>query len=250
MLIPDIPDGWKYVVSSLVGGGIAIFVTFLNNRYQLSKDTKSWEKEKLWQGYQKCISNLNLIDGLLTNISTGGEVNYLLKIEDKEKIFTLYSEIYPYLFWIIYNYPNPQSKEIKTLKEIVKKHFSSDVLNILIQELIKLMLNDPRLCQNHKSKIVYTTDRIHESQQQDLIEAVKYIQESIKQLDENYPSDTTADKIKIATEVITQIDNNPTIKERILRAIKAGGVAALEESMNHPAASLIIEGLNGWMEKD
>ena len=136
------------------------------------------------------------------------------------------------------------------MKEIVKKHFSSDVLNILIQELTKLMVNDPRLCQNHKSKIVYTTDRIHESQQQDLIEAVKYIQESIKQLDENYPSDTTADKIKIATEVITQIDNNPTIKERILRAIKAVGVAALEESMNHPAASLIIEGLNGWMEKD
>ncbi len=64
MVIPDIPDGWKYVVSSLVGGGIAIFVTFLNNRYQLSKDTKTWEKEKLWEGYQKCISNLNLQVGV------------------------------------------------------------------------------------------------------------------------------------------------------------------------------------------
>ncbi|WP_287520583.1 hypothetical protein [Okeania sp. SIO2C2] len=44
MVIPDIPDGWKYVISSLVGGSIAIFVTFLNNRHQLSKDTKIWEK--------------------------------------------------------------------------------------------------------------------------------------------------------------------------------------------------------------
>ncbi|NEQ35365.1 MAG: hypothetical protein F6K40_03180 [Okeania sp. SIO3I5] len=59
MIIPDIPDGWKYVVSSLVGGGIAIFVTVLNNSYQLTKDAKTWEKEKLWEGYQKCISNLN-----------------------------------------------------------------------------------------------------------------------------------------------------------------------------------------------
>jgi hypothetical protein len=108
------------------------------------------------------------------------------------------------------------------------------------------MVNDPRLCQNHKSKIVYTTDIIHESQQQDLIEAVKYIQESIKQLDENYPSDTTADKMKIATEIITQIDNNPIRKERILRAIKAGGVAALEESMDHPAGSILIAAFNDW----
>ena len=110
MVIPDIPDGQKYVVSSLVGGGIAIFVTFLNNRYQLSKDTKTWEKEKLWEGYQKCISNLNLIDGLLTNISAEGKVNYVLKIEDREKKFSLYSEIFPDLYQIMYNHPNPKSE--------------------------------------------------------------------------------------------------------------------------------------------
>ncbi|GGA20000.1 hypothetical protein [Okeania sp. KiyG1] len=85
MVIPEIPDAWKYVISSLVGGGIAIFVTFLNNRYQLKKDSKSWEKEKLWEGYQKCISNLNLIDGLLTDLSAGSGVNHVFKIGDREK---------------------------------------------------------------------------------------------------------------------------------------------------------------------
>ncbi|NES90422.1 MULTISPECIES: hypothetical protein [Okeania] len=103
MVIPDIPDGWKYVISSLVGGSIAIFVTFLNNRHQLSKDTKIWEKEKLWEGYQKCISNLNLIDSFWTNLSAESGVNYVLKIEEREKFFTLYSEILPYLYWIICN---------------------------------------------------------------------------------------------------------------------------------------------------
>ncbi|NEQ39188.1 MAG: hypothetical protein F6K40_24220 [Okeania sp. SIO3I5] len=105
MVIPDIPDGWKYVISSLVAGGIAIFVTFLNNRYQLSKDTKIWEKEKLWEGYQKCIYNLNLIDVLWTDLSAEHGINYVFKIEGREKICTLYSEIFPYLYWIIYNHP-------------------------------------------------------------------------------------------------------------------------------------------------
>lgn len=160
MVIPEIPDAWKYVISSLVGGGIAIFVTFLNNRYQLKKDSKSWEKEKLWEGYQKCISNLNLIDCLWTNLSAECEVNYVLKIEDREKNFTLYLEIFPYLYWIIYNYPNPQSEEIKALKEIIgeeeiKTTFQMKKLNFLIsnpkllnpmkQELTQLMVNDPRL---------------------------------------------------------------------------------------------------------
>ena len=242
MTIPDVPDGWKYVISSLVGGGIAIFVTFLNNRHQLSKDTKIWKKEKLWEGYQKCISNLNLIDGLLTNISAEGEVNYVLKKEDRKKIFTLDSEIYPYLYWIMYNHPNPQSKEIQTLKEAVKKRFSFELLILLIQELTKLMVNDPRLFQNHQSKTVYT----NEFQQQDVAEAAKDIQELLKQLDETYPSDTTAGKMKIATEVITQIDNNPTKEQRMLSAIKAGGVTAFEQLLNHPAASFVIAALKDW----
>nr|WP_293096561.1 hypothetical protein [Okeania sp. SIO2F4] len=44
MVIPDIRDGWKYVISSLIGGGMVMFSTFLNNRHQLSKDTNTWEK--------------------------------------------------------------------------------------------------------------------------------------------------------------------------------------------------------------
>ena len=93
-----------------------------------------------------------------------------------------------------------------------------------------------------KSKFI----QINESQQQNLAEAAKDIQELLEQLDETYPSDTTTGKMKIATEVITQIDNNPTKAKRILSAIKAGGVAAVEQLLNHPASSFIIGALEDW----
>ncbi|MEB3342227.1 pentapeptide repeat-containing protein [Okeania sp.] len=95
------------------------------------------------------------------------------------------------------------------------------------------------------SKIAGT---IYESQEQNLAQAAKDIQELLEQLDETYPSDTMPGKVKIAEEVITQIDNNPTKAERIFNAIKAGGVAAFEQFLNHPASSFVIAALEDWQK--
>ncbi len=54
--------------------------------------------------------------------------------------------------------------------------------------------------------------------------------------------------MKIATKVITQIDNNSTKAERILSAIKAGGVSAVEKLLNHPASSFVIAALKDWQK--
>ncbi|NEQ77487.1 MAG: hypothetical protein F6K23_33450 [Okeania sp. SIO2C9] len=91
-------------------------------------------------------------------------------------------------------------------------------------------------------------ETIYESQEQNLAQAAKDIQELLEQLDETYPSDTTAGKMKIATEVITQIDNNPTKAQRILSAIKSGGVAAVEQLLNHPASTFVIAALEDWQK--
>ncbi|NEO55743.1 MAG: hypothetical protein F6K54_23335 [Okeania sp. SIO3B5] len=95
------------------------------------------------------------------------------------------------------------------------------------------------------SKIAHT---INESQEQNLAQAAKDIQELLEQLDKTYPSDTMPGKIKIAEEVITQIDNNQTKAERIFNAIKAGGVAAFEQFLNHPASSFVIAALEDWQK--
>ncbi|MCC5638250.1 hypothetical protein LC593_20910 [Nostoc sp. CHAB 5844] len=50
----------------------------------------------------------------------------------------------------------------------------------------------------------------------------------------------------IATETISQIDSNPTLAARIFSALKAGGVSAFEQFLNHPAASFVIGALEDW----
>ncbi|NER05122.1 MAG: hypothetical protein F6K17_22265 [Okeania sp. SIO3C4] len=95
------------------------------------------------------------------------------------------------------------------------------------------------------SKIAHT---INESREQNLAQAAKDIQELLEQLDETYPSNTMPGKIKIAEEVITQIDNNQTKAERIFNAIKADGVAAFQQFLNHPASSFVIAALEDWQK--
>ena len=97
----------------------------------------------------------------------------------------------------------------------------------------------------NNSKIART---INESPEQNLAQAAKDIQELLEQLDQTYPSDTTMDRMKMATEVITQINNNSTKKERIFAAIKAGGIAAFEQLLNHPASSFVIAALEDWQK--
>ena len=92
------------------------------------------------------------------------------------------------------------------------------------------------------------TMTIYESQQQNLTEAARDIQELLEQLEKTYPSETTMDRMKIATEVITHIDNHPTKAQKIFSAIKAGGVAAVEQLLNHPASSFVITALNDWQK--
>jgi hypothetical protein len=52
----------------------------------------------------------------------------------------------------------------------------------------------------------------------------------------------------VASEVIQQIEDNPTLKARILSALKAGGISAFETLLLHPAASFIISALGDWQE--
>ncbi|HEY9296259.1 MAG TPA: hypothetical protein VIQ31_07795, partial [Phormidium sp.] len=87
---------------------------------------------------------------------------------------------------------------------------------------------------------------INEAEQRNLAETAEEIQQLLEQLDKSYSTNTTAGKMAIATEAIKQIETNPTLMARILRAVKAGSISALEAALNHPAASFVIGAIKDW----
>ncbi|MGB3191777.1 MAG: hypothetical protein WBB43_20440 [Limnoraphis sp.] len=89
---------------------------------------------------------------------------------------------------------------------------------------------------------------LNEAEQRNLAEAAAEIQQLLEQLDKSYPSDTMSGRMQIATEAVSQIENNPAFKTRVLSALKAGGVSAFEQFLNHPAASFVIGALEDWQK--
>ncbi len=94
------------------------------------------------------------------------------------------------------------------------------------------------------SKVTYNTA----GERQTLAEAAAEIQQLLEQLDKTYSTDTTTEKMRVAAEVVEQIDRSPTLTGRILSALKAGGIQALGQALNHPAASFVIGALEDWQK--
>ena len=48
------------------------------------------------------------------------------------------------------------------------------------------------------------------------------------------------------SQAIEQIESNPALMNRVIGALKAGGVSGFEQLLNHPAASFVIGALEEW----
>jgi hypothetical protein len=54
------------------------------------------------------------------------------------------------------------------------------------------------------------------------------------------------EKVAFAEEVKNQIEGNPSLSGRLLSAGKAGGIAAIEQFLNHPLSSFVMAALEDW----
>jgi len=52
----------------------------------------------------------------------------------------------------------------------------------------------------------------------------------------------------ISAQAIATIEKNPTLKARIINALKEGGTTALEEAIDHPAVKPFVALLKGFMD--
>ena len=83
---------------------------------------------------------------------------------------------------------------------------------------------------------------------QNLADAAKEIQAIIEQLSTTHPTNSMMEKVAFAEEVKNQIAGNPSLGGRILSASKAGGIAAIEQFLNHPLASFVMAALEDWQK--
>ena len=52
----------------------------------------------------------------------------------------------------------------------------------------------------------------------------------------------------VAAEAINQIESNPTMKQKVINAVKEGGLAAFEKAIDNPAGAFIVGAIKGWKE--
>jgi hypothetical protein len=84
-------------------------------------------------------------------------------------------------------------------------------------------------------------------QKQNLADAKTEIQQIFNQLSKTNP---TATPQEITNTIEQEIKSNPTLKDRLLSALTAGGLEALKTIFNHPAFTIPAETIKGFIEAE
>ena len=102
--------------------------------------------------------------------------------------------------------------------------------------------------EEHKSSVI--TINVSNPNHLIVAEAAADIQQLLQQLEQTNPTSTTTEQMVVATKAIEEIENNPTLKQRIINAAKEGGLAALEKALDNPVGAFITSAIKGWLEAE
>ena len=91
---------------------------------------------------------------------------------------------------------------------------------------------------------------INEAQQRNLAEAAAEIQSLLEQLSKTYPTTTSREKNIVVGEAVDRIENNPTLKAKVINALKAGSTEAFKEAIDHPLINILVATIEGWQQQD
>jgi uncharacterized protein YjbI with pentapeptide repeats len=157
------------------------------------------------------------------------EAQYQARLEDKEK----------YINQLV-SFLNESQNRLTEMSNLKSETSTYNMRNVNISNFVSGSMQGSHIGDNQYN---YAPEH-----KQTLAEAAAEIQQLLEQLDKSYPTNTTAGKMAVASEAIQHIESNPTLKERILSALKAGGISALETLLLHPAASFVISALEDWQK--
>ncbi|MFN6565255.1 MAG: pentapeptide repeat-containing protein [Nostoc sp. ChiSLP01] len=87
-------------------------------------------------------------------------------------------------------------------------------------------------------------------QKQNLVQAAAEIQQLLNQLSQTYPTATTSQRMTVVAKAVDEIESNPTLKARVIGALKAGGTEAFKELIDHPLVNILLASIEGWQEAE
>ena len=91
---------------------------------------------------------------------------------------------------------------------------------------------------------------INEAENQNLASAAQEIQQLLEQLATTNPTTTTKEKMAVVSEAIDHIESNPTLKSKVINALKSGGTEAFKEAVNYPLVNILVATIEGWQDAD
>ena len=91
---------------------------------------------------------------------------------------------------------------------------------------------------------------LHETQPKTLAESAVEIQQLLQILDRSYPPDIPADTQAVIDVAVKNIAKNPALKERVIGALKSGGIEAVKEITDNPYVNILLAAYEGWQNPE
>ena len=88
----------------------------------------------------------------------------------------------------------------------------------------------------------------HYATDTNLAEAAKEIKQLLEELEKTYPSNT--EQTVLVREAIERLENNPTLKQRVVGALRQGGIEAFKGLVDNPWVDSVLAGIEGWNSPD
>lgn len=83
---------------------------------------------------------------------------------------------------------------------------------------------------------------------QDLVEAATQIRQLLDQLQQDYSTETFVEQAVVAEQAVQRIESNPTLKTKVIGALKSAGKEAFKEAINHPLVNVFVAAIEGWQD--
>ena len=226
-----------------------------------------------WQTFLKTFQQLRVESDteelpVIQTIENKGDGAFVIRVKVPKQID---EAEYERKFWLKYK-PMLESKdkEIKLLYQQTE-FYSQEIENIrknntelmrivktmVEEENSKYQINELQITggwsdDNKGISIQEGSDIVNQGseQKQNLAEAAEEIQQLLEQLSQTNSTSTTAERMTIVAEAVDQIENNPTLKARVINALKAGGTEAFKEAIDHPLVNILMATIEGWQETE